>query len=39
LEAEDMWPIGTQFEFTVTTLVIGLVLRDAGAVWPPPAAT
>jgi len=24
LEAEGMWPMGTQLEFTVTTLVIGL---------------
>ncbi len=24
LEAEGMWPMGTQLEFTVTTLVVGL---------------
>jgi hypothetical protein len=24
LEAEGMWPMGTQLDFTVTTLVIGL---------------
>jgi hypothetical protein len=24
LQAEGMWPMGTQLEFTVTTLVIGL---------------
>jgi hypothetical protein len=34
LEAESMWPMGTQLEFTVTTLVIGCLGRlwcsDAG---------
>ena len=34
LEAEAMWPMGTQLEFTVTTLVIGCLGRwwcsDAG---------
>jgi hypothetical protein len=24
LEAEGMWPVGTQLEWTITTLVIGL---------------
>jgi hypothetical protein len=24
LEAESMWPVGTQLEWTITTLVIGL---------------
>jgi hypothetical protein len=28
LEAEGMWPMGTQLEFTVTTLVIGLPCRS-----------
>jgi hypothetical protein len=27
LEAEGMWPMGTQLKFTVTTLVIGLRVR------------
>lgn len=27
LEAEGMWPTGTQLEFTITTLIIGLPRR------------
>src|SRR4028118_2076792 len=32
LEAEGMWPLGTQLEFTVTTLVLGLPRPGAEAV-------
>jgi hypothetical protein len=31
LEAEAMWPMGTQFEWTITTLVIGLPRPGGGA--------
>lgn len=31
LEAEGMWPMGTQLEFTITTLVIGPAPAGRGA--------